>query len=98
MFHRFRVETVTIRELRQNWPGVERRLKATRAPLLVTRDGTPVAQVSPPPADVVASHPGFSAAAHRQWRTKHWGHHTPKTDSGHWLARTREDRGTDASP
>jgi len=98
MFHGFPVETVTIRELRQNWPGIERRLKATRSSLLVTRDGTPVAQVSPPPAEVVASHPGFSAAAHREWRSKHWANHIPKTDSGHWLSRTREDRRTVDSP
>ena len=90
------METVTIRELRQNWPGVERRLKATRASLLVTRDGTPVAQVSPPPAEIVAPHPGFSAAAHRQWRTKHWGCHAPKTDSGRWLDHTREERRPDS--
>jgi len=88
------MERVTIRELRQNWPGIERRLKSTRATLLVTRDGTPVAQVSPPPADIASAHPGFSAAGHRQWRTKHWGGRTPRTDSGAWLARVREDRRT----
>jgi antitoxin (DNA-binding transcriptional repressor) of toxin-antitoxin stability system len=98
MFHMLAMETVTIRELRQNWPGIERRLRATRAALLVTRDGEPVAQVSLPPTETNGPGPGFSAAAHRQWRTKHWGRHAPKTDSGRWLDRTREERRSDSGP
>jgi antitoxin (DNA-binding transcriptional repressor) of toxin-antitoxin stability system len=98
MFHMYHMETVTIRELRQNWPGIERRLKATRAALLVTRDGTPVAQVSPPPAEATGPQVGFSAVAHRQWRAKHWRGPVPRTNSGHWLTRTREELRMPDSP
>lgn len=94
MFHIMVMETITIRELRQNWPGIERRLKVARGPLLVTRDGTPVAQLSPAPAESASTQPGFSAAAHRLWRAKHWSRSLPKTDSSRWLARTREDHQT----
>lgn len=94
MFHRFVMETVSIRELRQNWPGIERRLKATRTALLVTRDGKPVAQVLPPPAAVTSARPGFSAAAHQQWRAQHWKGDAPRTDSTLWLNQAREDRRT----
>ena len=41
------METVTIRELRQNWPAVEKRL-AAGGELAVTRDGEPVALLTPP--------------------------------------------------
>ena len=37
------METVTIRELRQNWPAVEKRLASARE-ITVTRDGTAVAE------------------------------------------------------
>ena len=46
------MEPVTIRDLRQNWPEVEKRL-ATEGELTVTRDGTAVALLTPPrPAKV----------------------------------------------
>ena len=38
------METVTIRELRQNWPAVEKRLASARE-LTGTRDGTAVAEL-----------------------------------------------------
>ena len=43
------METVTIRELRQNWPAVEKRLAAV-GELAVTRDGAAVALLAPPRA------------------------------------------------
>lgn len=92
MFHGWRMETITIRELRQNWPGVERRLRATREPLLVTRDGEPVAQILPPTGAVAGARPAFSVAAHRAWRAGRWGGRAPKTNSAGWLTRETEER------
>lgn len=92
MFHTLDMQTVTIRELRQNWPAIERRLRTTREALLVTRDSEPVAQVSLPPAEAVGARPAFSETTHRQWRAKVWGGKPPRTHSGRWLARERDDR------
>jgi antitoxin (DNA-binding transcriptional repressor) of toxin-antitoxin stability system len=88
------MQTVTIRELRQNWPAIERRLRATREALLVTRDSEPVAQVSLPPgaAEAAGARPAFSGEAHRQWRGKIWGGKPPRAQSGRWLALERGER------
>jgi antitoxin (DNA-binding transcriptional repressor) of toxin-antitoxin stability system len=85
------VQTVTIRELRQNWPKIEQRLRETRQTLLVTRDGEPVAQMSPPPKPAGAP-TAFDAGAHRRWLRRVWGGKVPSIDSGAWLAKEREDR------
>lgn len=98
MFHIFGMQTITIRELRQNWPAVERRLQSSSGPLLVTRDGTPVARLSLPAEESPEKVKGFSAAAHRQWRGQQWGRSRPKTDSGRWLDRMRDDRRGAKSP
>lgn len=92
MFHMAGMQTVTIRELRQNWPGVERRLRATRAALLVTRDGAAVAQILPPPAETDGPREAFSAAAHQRWRDKIWGGQAPRTDSTRRLDDARAER------
>lgn len=91
MFHIFGMQTITIRELRQNWPAVERRLQTASGPLLVTRDGTPVARLSLPTDRSSEAAQGFSASAHRRWRDQQWGRRVPKTDSGQWLDRLRDD-------
>lgn len=85
------MQTVTIRELRQNWPKIEARLKATRHPLLVTRDGEPVAQMSPPPR-AAGEAKAFDSAGHQRWLRRIWGAKAPATDSAAWLARERADR------
>jgi antitoxin (DNA-binding transcriptional repressor) of toxin-antitoxin stability system len=85
------MQTVTIRELRQNWPKIEARLRAARQPLLVTRDGAPVAQMSPPPA-VAGTATTFDANAHGRWLRRIWGTRRPGTDSAAWLARERAER------
>jgi antitoxin (DNA-binding transcriptional repressor) of toxin-antitoxin stability system len=85
------MQTVTIRELRQNWPRIEQRLRETRQPLLVTRDGEPVAQISPPP-QAVETLTAFDAAGHRRWLRRVWGSKAPGTDSGAVLAKERTER------
>jgi antitoxin (DNA-binding transcriptional repressor) of toxin-antitoxin stability system len=85
------MQTVTIRELRQNWPKIEERLRTARQPILVTRDGEPVAQMSPPPKP--AGEPtAFDAAGHARWLRRVWGTKDPGTDSGAWLNKERTDR------
>jgi antitoxin (DNA-binding transcriptional repressor) of toxin-antitoxin stability system len=91
MGHRYEMDTVTIRELRQHWPQVERRLKAAPEGLLITRDGVPVARLEPPPTGIGGPEVTFSAAAHRQWRVQRWNSKAPRTNSAGWLAKARED-------
>lgn len=85
------MQTVTIRELRQNWPKIEARLRTARQPLLVTRDGEPVAQMSPPPRPAGEAK-AFDAAGHQRWLRRIWGAKAPATDSSAWLSRERAER------
>lgn len=67
------METVTIRELRQNWPAVEKRL-AAGGELSVTRDGVPVAQLTAPrPAAAKKMKKRFDPAAHLKLMEEIWG-------------------------
>lgn len=86
------METVTIRELRQNWPAVEKRL-AVAGGLSVTRDGIPVAELAPPrhPA-AKKSKKRFTAAAHLKVLKKIWGGTKPKFTSEQLLEAERAER------
>src|SRR5476651_2170051 len=71
------METVTIRELRQNWPAVEKRLAAA-GELTVTRDGTPVAELTPPRRPATKKTPArFDPEAHQRLLKKIWGAKPP---------------------
>lgn len=85
------METVTIRDLRQNWPAVERRLAST-GELTVTRDGTAVAVLATPRAAAQASPRRFDPAAHAQRIRKLWGRDQPAFTSERSLAEQRADR------
>jgi antitoxin (DNA-binding transcriptional repressor) of toxin-antitoxin stability system len=94
------METVTIRELRQNWPAVEKRL-AVAGGLTVTRDGTAVAELSPPrrPAAVKPRRPKrFNAAEHMKWLKKFWGKRRPPFTSEQLIAEGRAERDFSARP
>jgi antitoxin (DNA-binding transcriptional repressor) of toxin-antitoxin stability system len=87
------METVTIRELRQNWPAVEKRLAAAGG-LTVTRDSHPVAVLTPArPAAVKRKAPKrFEPGAHRQRLEKIWGPNPPAFSFSAALARDRAER------
>ena len=85
------METVTIRELRQNWPAVEKRLAAA-GELTVTRDGTPVAQLLTPPMRPAAAGKCFDPEAHMKMLKKFWGKRKPPFTSEQLIAAGRAER------
>ena len=85
------METVTIRDLRQNWPAVERRLAST-GELTVTRDGTAVAVLTTPQAASRPSARRFDPAAHAQRIRRLWGPDQPAFTSERSLAEERAAR------
>ena len=92
MFHTAGMETVTIRELRQNWPAVEKRLAAA-GKLTITRDGEAVALLAPPPkAAPRKAVKRFTAADHEKWMKKIWGDEKPAFSFSDSLERDRADR------
>ena len=86
------METVTIRELRQNWPSVEKRLAAV-GELAVTRDGAAVALLVPPrPAAAKQSAKRFDPAEHASLIRKIWGSEKPAFTTDQSLAEERAER------
>ncbi|MSU73367.1 MAG: hypothetical protein EXS43_13680 [Opitutus sp.] len=85
------METVTIRELRQNWPAVEKRLAAV-GELTVTRDGATVALLAPPRSAAKRSAKRFDPAEHARLIRKIWESETPSFTSDQSLAEERAER------
>ena len=70
------MKTVSIRDLRQKWPAVERGLK-TSGGMLVTRDSMPVARLLPLDDSSAIERERFSPQEHSRWLMKTWGSATP---------------------
>jgi antitoxin (DNA-binding transcriptional repressor) of toxin-antitoxin stability system len=86
------METVTIRELRQNWPAVEKRLAAV-GELAVTRDGAAVALLTPPrPAAAKRSAKRFEPVAHARLIRKIWEGKKTAFNTDQSLAEERAER------
>jgi antitoxin (DNA-binding transcriptional repressor) of toxin-antitoxin stability system len=86
------MEAVTIRELRQNWPAVQKRLAAV-GELAVTRDGTAVAMLATPRlAPANRSVKRFDPAGHARLIRKIWGHEGPSFSSEQGLKEERAER------
>jgi antitoxin (DNA-binding transcriptional repressor) of toxin-antitoxin stability system len=85
------MESVTIRELRQNWPAVEKRLAAI-GELTVTRDGAAVALLAPPRPAAKRSAKRFEPAAHARLIRKIWGTEKPSFTTDQSLAEERAER------
>lgn len=85
------METVTIRELRQNWPAVEKRLAAV-GELAVTRDGAAVALLVPPRPAAKPAAKRFDPAEHARLIRKIWGSETPAFTTDQSLAEERAER------
>jgi antitoxin (DNA-binding transcriptional repressor) of toxin-antitoxin stability system len=85
------METVTIRELRQNWPAVEKRLAAV-GELAVTRDGAAVALLAPPRPATKPSAKRFDPAEHARLIRKIWGSEKPSFNTDQSLAEERAER------
>lgn len=85
------METVTIRELRQNWPAVEKRLTAARE-LSVTRDGEAVAELRLPATRPAAAARRFDAAEHTKMIKKFWGSRKAPFTSEQLIAEGRAER------
>jgi antitoxin (DNA-binding transcriptional repressor) of toxin-antitoxin stability system len=88
------METVTIRELRQQWPKIEKRLTAL-GELTVTRDGVPVATLAPPrpaAAKKARSPKPFHAETHLKRLKKIWCDKPPRFSLSEALERDRADR------
>lgn len=84
---------MTIRELRQDWPAVERRL-STVGELVVTRDGKPVARLSPPASSAATeSTRRFDPAQHARRIQALWRREKPlSATTGDVLAADRAER------
>jgi antitoxin (DNA-binding transcriptional repressor) of toxin-antitoxin stability system len=86
------METVTIRDLRQNWPEVEKRL-ATEGELTVTRDGVAVALLTLPRlAKVKKAAKRFDPAVHAALIQKIWSDKKPPFTTDQKLAEERAER------
>lgn len=86
------METVTIRELRQNWPAVEKRLAAA-GELTVTRDGQAVAQLTPPKKTAAKKAvKRFDPVAHMKKLEKLWGGRKLGITSEQLIAAERAER------
>ncbi len=85
------MKTVTIRNIRQHWPEVEK-LLLVEGELLVTRDAVPVATLSALSAPKRATRERFSVEMHARWIKEIWGSNPPRTGSGKWLEEQRRDR------
>ena len=86
------METVTIRELRQSWPAVQKRLAAV-GELTVTRDGHAVAMLATPraaPAQRLVKR--FDPAGHARLIRKLWGPAGPSFGTGQALQEERAER------
>jgi antitoxin (DNA-binding transcriptional repressor) of toxin-antitoxin stability system len=90
------MNTVTIRQVRQRWPLVEKRL-AAEGELIITRDATPVATLSALRAAKSRPRKHFTKELHARWMKEIWGNHPPRIDSGQMLRELRRDR-FDPSP
>ena len=92
MFHIAGMETVTIRELRQNWPAVEKRLAAA-GELTVTRDGEAVAVLAPPPKRAAKKAVRrLDPVAHMKMLKEIWGDEKPSFTSEQLMAEERAER------
>ncbi len=85
------METVTIRELRQNWPAVEKRLAAV-GELAVTRDGAAVALLVPPRPAAKPAAKRFDPAEHARLIRKILGSEKPAFTTDQSLAAERAER------
>jgi antitoxin (DNA-binding transcriptional repressor) of toxin-antitoxin stability system len=86
------METVTIRELRQSWPAVQKRLAAV-GELTVTRDGQAVAMLATPraaPSQRLGKR--FDPAGHARLIRKLWGPAGPSFGTEQALQEERAER------
>lgn len=83
------MKTVSIRDLRQKWPAIERRLQGSEG-ILITRDSKPVARLLPLENGAKGGRPQFHAKNQAQWMRKTWGTTEPRP----WVdAALEQDRG-----
>jgi antitoxin (DNA-binding transcriptional repressor) of toxin-antitoxin stability system len=84
------MKTMTIRDVRLNWPEAEREL-ATVGEIIVTRDAKPVARLLPwdPPKK---RRKRFDAAAHLRWLRRFWAGQRRRGSIDEELASDRADR------
>jgi antitoxin (DNA-binding transcriptional repressor) of toxin-antitoxin stability system len=87
------MNTITIRQVRQHWPEVEKRLLAERE-LMVTRDAVPVAKLSALSPPKRAQRKRFTPELHARWMKEIWGSKPPRLNSGKWLDDERRERFT----
>ena len=66
------MKTMTVREVRHQWPVAEKAL-AEEGGVLVTRDGKPVAQLMPPVTNPAPPLRPFDAEENRRWQEKMFG-------------------------
>jgi len=91
MSHIVAMNTVTIRQMRQQWPEVEKRLAVERE-LIITRDAAPVASLRALPPPKNGRRKRFSAEMHARWMKEIWGANPPRIDSSQILGQLRRER------
>ena len=83
------MKTMTVRDIRLNWPEAEKAL-ARVGEIVVTRDSKPVARILPYEARSRARRKRFDAAEHLRWLEKFWRDRDPGPTSDELLRRDRE--------
>jgi antitoxin (DNA-binding transcriptional repressor) of toxin-antitoxin stability system len=84
------MRTMTVRDVRLNWPEAERQL-AAEGEIVVTRDSKPVARLLPYTPPGAAERKRFDPAAHLRWLRKFWAGKPKPPNTDDMLARDRAD-------
>jgi antitoxin (DNA-binding transcriptional repressor) of toxin-antitoxin stability system len=84
------MKTISIRDLRQKWPVVERGLK-TSGGMLITRGSIPVARLLPLEDSGETERERFDPEEHTKWMKQTWGASTPTPWVDDALAADRGD-------
>lgn len=84
------MKTISIRDLRQKWPAVERGLQVSGG-MLITRGSKPVARLLPLEDAGPAARARFDPVEHAAWMKRTWGKTTTEAWVDEALARDRGD-------
>jgi len=84
-----RMKTMTVRDIRLNWPEAEKAL-ARVGEIVVTRDSKPVARILPYDARPSTRRKRFDPAAHLRWMERFWRDRVHGPSSDELLRRDRD--------
>ena len=85
------MKTMSVRDIRQNWPEAERALRE-EGEIIVTRDSKPVARIVPIAGAVIRTRSRFDSTALARWRTRFWKKQPEQPSTDRTLDDDRRDR------